>query len=241
MCDRELPPPPTGEDVGTLVSRVARGSARMVPVVGGLLAEATDVLVSPLRRRQAEWLEALWRAVRELQERSVLPADETLAANEAFVSAAVHATRIAATTHQREKMEALRNAVLNVAAGTAPDDDQQAMFLDAVEALTASHVALLSRLRERYEYGRLLQRQFRPSQAGVWDTGGALRPGPISDSQLAQIIRDLRNRGFVEMHLALDQLDPATVPSADVALTDYGAQFLSFMTSPLEKSGHDTP
>ena len=42
-----------------------------------------------------------------------------------FVSAIQHATQIAVRTHQAEKLEALRNAVLNVAAGTAPGDDLQ--------------------------------------------------------------------------------------------------------------------
>ncbi len=143
MRDAELPPPPE-QGVADIVAGTTRGIVGAVPCVGSLVAEALEFLWSPLRKRQEDWFLRLWLAVRELQARDVLPVDETLAANQAFVSAVAHAGRLAARTHQEEKREALRNAVLNVAAGSALGDDIQAMFLDAVDSLTPSHVRFLS-------------------------------------------------------------------------------------------------
>jgi len=158
----------------------------------------------------------------------VLPADEALAANAAFVSAAAHAVRIAATAHQQEKLEALRNAVLNAAAGSAPSDDVQMMFLDAVDSLTVSHVQVLKELTKR-------DRDKWTSRPGNYHRGDAIRPPKVEDAILTQIIRDLKNRGFVEVDTALDQLDVDRIGGSNVKLTEYGKAFLEFITSPLDR------
>ena len=227
MSDHGLPPPPE-ETRADLAARGAKGVAGAIPLAGGILAEAVDFLWSPLRKRQEDWLLALWLDVRELQERSVLPADDTLVANEAFVSAATHAIRVAARTHQEEKLEALRNAVLNIAAGAAPEEDQHAMYLDAVDSMTVSHVRVLKKLADQDK------RSIRP---GNHHRGDAIRPPRVEDAMLAQIVRDLKNRGFVEVDTALDQLDARRISGSNVKLTEYGNAFLEFITSPLERQG----
>jgi len=71
---------------------------------------------------------------------------ENLCDNEAFVSALVHASRVAIRNHQEEKLEALRNAVLNAALPNAPEESSELMFLDFVDSFTPWHIKVLARL-----------------------------------------------------------------------------------------------
>jgi hypothetical protein len=74
---------------------------------------------------------------------------EDLVGNEAFVSATTQATVIAIRTHQREKREYLRNAVLNIAKGVTPDEIKQQFFLNTIEAFSAAHIKALNVLWRR--------------------------------------------------------------------------------------------
>ena len=56
----------------------------------------------------------------------------------------VSATRTVEHTHQAEKIEALRNAVLNSVAPGAPDADTQAIILNLIDRFTPSHLRLLT-------------------------------------------------------------------------------------------------
>jgi hypothetical protein len=69
---------------------------------------------------------------------------ERLSRNEAFVSTALRATEIAVRTHEHEKLEALRNAVMSSALPDAPDDTLQQIFLNHVDSLTPWHLRILT-------------------------------------------------------------------------------------------------
>jgi hypothetical protein len=130
MPDDDLTPPkPNAVDHTT---RVIKAVTKLFPA-GGALTELLGFMASPLERRREGWCERIVAALKELQDRRPELTYEALSQDEAFVSAVYAATKIAVGSHQQEKLEALRNAVLNVAAGLAPSDDQQAMFLDAVD------------------------------------------------------------------------------------------------------------
>jgi mannose-6-phosphate isomerase-like protein (cupin superfamily) len=61
---------------------------------------------------------------------------ESLQSNEQFVTAVMHASQVALRTHQAGKLDALRNAVLNVAKGQAPDETVQHLFFGFVDSAT---------------------------------------------------------------------------------------------------------
>src|SRR5262249_17379113 len=77
-----------------------------------------------------------------------------LSQDEVFVTTATHATMLAMRNHQREKLVALRNAVLNATLPGAPDDDLQLIYLNLVDTLTASHLRLLKVLNNPREWMR---------------------------------------------------------------------------------------
>jgi hypothetical protein len=53
--------------------------------------------------------------------------------DEIFISASIQIARVVVGTHQEEKRKYLRNALLNVALGKAPDELKQQIFLNAIE------------------------------------------------------------------------------------------------------------
>ncbi len=68
---------------------------------------------------------------------------DELGNNEEFVSAVMHASQIALRTHQAAKLDALRNAIINVAKGQAPDEALQNVFLNLVDSFTELHLRIL--------------------------------------------------------------------------------------------------
>ena len=123
-----ITPPPESEafDYAVMVARVA---AVAFPFAASGIA-LFDLITSPLRgKRLTDWCEQLRLNLNELSDKVVGLTPEKLASSEEFNSAFVQAAQIAVRTHRKEKLDALRNAVLNVALGREPDGNRQEQFL----------------------------------------------------------------------------------------------------------------
>ncbi|MNG05433.1 hypothetical protein D3C84_886230 [compost metagenome] len=68
---------------------------------------------------------------------------EELGHKEEFISAVMYASHIALRTHQVEKREALRNAVINVATGQSPEEALEYMFFEWIDSLSVLHLQIL--------------------------------------------------------------------------------------------------
>ena len=137
---RESLPQPAFEDVA---HAGRKGLVSMIPLVGGLGSELVGLLSSPVALRRDAWLEDLERRLRDLESKVAGFRLEDLAQNDQFVSATLVATQGALKTHQKEKLDAFKNAVLNVALGKDANADRQGQFLALVDRFTAAHLTLL--------------------------------------------------------------------------------------------------
>jgi hypothetical protein len=137
-------PQPTFEDV-TYAGR--KGLASIIPFVGGAASELLGLLSSPLAQRRDDWFEDLARRLLDLEGNVEGFHFEDLSQNEQFVSATLQAMQAALRTHQEEKLKALRNAVLHVASGDAPNEHHQTVFLSLIDRFTPVHIDLLRGLR----------------------------------------------------------------------------------------------
>ena len=123
-------PEPSQSDVALGATRAALAA---IPIVGGSVTELMSLVITPsVVRRRDQWLKDLADGLDQLQD------------NDAFVSAVIEASKTAVATHKREKHEALRNALLNIALLRTPDEDQQQIFLRYIEELTAWHIKFLA-------------------------------------------------------------------------------------------------
>ncbi len=167
---REPLPQVTFEDVA---HAGRKGLLSMIPFVGGVEAELLGLLSSPLAQRRDDWWEDLERRLRNLEGQVEGFRFDDLGKNEQFVSATLHATQVALRTHQAEKLEALRNAVLNIAIGNAPSEDLQMVFLNLVDSFTPMHMKALSfcETRDGDAIGRFRERRDLADQA-VRDLNG---------------------------------------------------------------------
>jgi hypothetical protein len=139
--------PPKSRSAGDAAREIGRAIVSVVPVAGGPLQVAFEnVFSSPIENRKQAWLEQLADVVTELQQRVSGLTPEALAANATFVTVAMQASQIALRNHQKEKLEALRNAVLNSGMPTPPEEDEQMTFLRLIDQLTPWHLQLLALL-----------------------------------------------------------------------------------------------
>jgi len=140
--------PPQAEKTDKAIA-VVRAAVSSIPYAGNAAIELMPLLfTAPLERRRQEWMNEVAGALRELEQDRGISLDE-LQSNEAFISVLVQASQAAVRNHQREKKEALRQAVRNSAASVKIEEDLQLLFVRFIDELTPSHLTLLRFLRDR--------------------------------------------------------------------------------------------
>jgi len=223
-------PEPTEADTA---QAIAKAGIAAIPVIGGPINQLLSLVLTPaVGRRRDEWLKELADALDQMEKKVAGFRIEKLADDEAFVSATIQATLIAIGTHQREKREYLRNALLNIAKGITSDEIKQQVFLNAIEAFTPTHIKALNVI---WRGGGLNVGWDKNSIPMMQRTYGAaieiLAPEVKGQTSLiGAVLADLRNRGFSN----LDGPDLA-FPQGGI-ITNLGIEFLNFVLSPEDLS-----
>jgi len=138
--DKYEPPKATVGDHGHMVVRSVLGG---IPFAGQAAVELFQTVVEPpLQKRRYEWMEEIAKALQQLEEQQKCVVEE-LKDDDSFIDTVLQASSAAMRTSQREKREALRNAVLNSALPHPPDDSHQQIFIDFVNAFSPLHLQLL--------------------------------------------------------------------------------------------------
>ena len=215
---------------------LAKSLASLIPFAGGPAAEVLGAIITPqIEKSKTEWLENIRRDLYELSKWKTEVTPERLSQDPAFTTAFLHASQIALRTHQREKLQALRNAVLNVAAGTAPDENLQLVFLHYLDMLTPLHLTLLDCVADPREWSA--RRNYPLAQGWNPDAGiifEAVYRGQLpAENFHVQLLQDWYTRGLVgndaNPNAFLSPPAEALIPR----ITDLGKRFLAFITSPI--------
>ncbi len=206
----------------------------LVPVIGGAFAVALEQrLNAKVDRRRDEWLGELATGLEELRERFDGFDPDDLADNDTFVDAVMTATRIAARNSQREKLDALRNAVLNAAMPGAPDEDDQHRFFTLIDDLTPTHLRLLTLLSDPpgwFDRTGLERPQFAmSSNRTVLVQAGMPELAAKGDDMIKRFYGDLERWDLVSGGISGMMSGNAAF---NVATNDYAASFLAFITDP---------
>jgi hypothetical protein len=209
----------------------------LLPFAGGAASELLSGIVTPiLERRKNEWLESLAIRLSELISTVAELTPDKLFQGEEFTSAFIRASRIALGTQQSEKLDALRNAVLNVAAGMAPDENLQLMFLDALDSLTPWHLKLLDCVADPMAWSNRHEYPIHdpsPLDAGVFFEAYYRDQLPV-EGFVQQLLEDLYGRGLVANNVKprRGQITFHDEKDAYPFITKLGQQFLAFVTAP---------
>jgi len=199
-----------------------------IPLAGGALAIVFEtVFSSPIERRKEEWLIQLESAVEEICTKISDITPEKLSQHELFISAYLQASNIAIRTHQKEKIEALINAVKNSVIDTTLDETKKLIFIRLIDDMTPLHFSILNFLVFPEQYIEALNKQQRPntftnwgSLASVWDNHSF---GIKSQDNLIElIISDLHKFGLIRVK----SFHEARTSSVG---TQIGIQFIRFI------------
>ncbi|MQA78089.1 MAG: hypothetical protein GEV10_06365 [Streptosporangiales bacterium] len=136
--------PPERSTDKAVAATIIEAGLSAVPVVGGPVAVIWAAVVgAAYEKRREQWQKDITEAVQDLLDQVDELTAESLAQNTEFLDALAHATASATATGQQDKLDALRNAVLNSALPSDLDSDTRAMFLRYVRDFTPSHLRLL--------------------------------------------------------------------------------------------------
>jgi hypothetical protein len=222
-------PKPMKEDAAYTAVKVALGS---VPYVGGVLAEAFAATVpSPISKKQEEWWLDLRNRVQALEKAGVDM--KKLAADQAFIGVVAVASKMVAGSAQQEKLDALKNAVLNSAGGINIDEDEKRIFLQLVDQLTISQLKMLEFLDGPRAYAQAHNVRFgNYMYAGVDAILEEAFPEWKGKREVYDLVlHDLQTRGLVagnvdSIHVTMSATDQGMFASRT---TDRGKRFLKFI------------
>ena len=228
---RKKVPQATVADHAHSTGRAIVGS---IPGVGAAAAELFNTVIQPpLELRRNKWLDEIAESLDKLEKTVESFEIKSLVSNEQFVSAILHASQAALRTHQNEKREALRNAVLNVALEIFIDDDLQMIFLQMIDTLTPWHLRILKYFRDPEKHFQASASTRKQLLAGA--PANALEQAfPELQNRRGfydQVVKDLYARGLVSIESLHVMMTPSGVYAART--TGTGNQFLDFVASPI--------
>jgi hypothetical protein len=206
---------------GDVAHAITKAGLSAIPVVGGPAVELFQYVVQPpLEKRREAWMAEVGEKLRDLEAKGLRLED--LQNNEQFVSAVMYASQVALRTHQTGKLEALRNAIVNVAKGQAPEEAVQNLFFGFVDTFTELHLRIL----------KAFQSPSPPPSMSVGGLGNVLEfniPEMRGHRELYdQFWKDLYSRGLVNtdsLHITM-----SGTGLAEKRTTGLGDGFLKFIS-----------
>lgn len=206
---------------------IAKGVLSAVPVAGGPLSVLFEtVFSSPLDKRKEQWFHSLAEAIEKINEKVEDMTPEALSQNETFISASMQATQIALRSHQKEKLTALKNAIINSAIDISMDENKSLMFVRIIDEMTPIHLKVLAFLNNPKSFEHELQSR-KPHNVkthygeniNIWDE---YYPEMRSSRDfILQVVKDLIAKGFIHSHV--------TLLGTGACTTSFGQEFLTFV------------
>lgn len=221
------------KSAGDVAHTIAKAGLSSIPLVGGAAAELFSFIFSPpYEKRRDKWIQSLADSLEQLTDRVDGIEYDVLQNNESFVTTALHASQAAIRNHQEEKLTALRNAVLNAALPSAPDDDLQLMFVSYVDYFTTWHLKILSFLNNPKQWFET--RNIKPKSYYSASISAILTEAfPELSSErdfYDQVVTDLNYRGLI----SIDSLHGMMTERGlyESRTTEMGKGFLRFIEKP---------
>jgi hypothetical protein len=226
------PPEPTGKDTAlTLV----RAGVSAIPLIGSPAVELFQLVITPpIEKRRQEWMQSIGEGLQQLEDKQLTLIND-LKTNDAFIDTVMQASQAAVRTSQNEKKEALRNAVLNAALPSPPNESRQQMFITWVESYTVWHLRLLKLFANPRAWYAANNRQ--PPEYVIAGSLGQMLcnayPELASERDFYdKVAKDLYNDGlFRSEHLHVNMSGMGVYEERSTPL---GSELLKFISDPLK-------
>lgn len=221
---------------------LAKGWISSLPIAGGITGEIFSTVVSsPRDKRMKTYLQSVDERLRILEQSGKID-KKSLLEDDEFLDVIFQATDIAVKNSQKEKLEALKNCVVNTALKMHIGRDRKMMYLNILNQITPTHLLVL-RLIEDPEYAvrELVANQTRSvdrfSQVSVLsDLGKFLGLEP---ELFKMVVNELESWGILQnvksehtSGLATDKIELAIqglISNTESRVTTRGYEFLGFI------------
>lgn len=235
MSDVEKFVPPKSE-ISDKAYTLVRAAVSSIPVVGNAAVEFFSALVAPpLEHRRLLWMEEIANSLRILEENRQITLSD-LQSNEIFITTLVQASEAAVRNHQHEKIQALRNAVINSAIGIDIEEDLQLVFIRFINELTPSHFSLLRFFRDNEEDFRNAK-----SYEVLFQAFTSHNPTSIQQEEFKLLCADLTARVLLRISSTVEDFNDVGEPNyltedsnienkPLLRVTDIGKKLLEFVS-----------
>jgi hypothetical protein len=223
--------------VTDMVNTALQVGINLIPVVGGTFGAAAAMVTKQVVKQRTE---KFFQAVVDKLEELGVQVEQLEQMQETFASRIQQGILAAQHTQQQDKLEALRNAVVNCILPTAPEETLQQIFISLVDELTDLHMRLVVFLVEPTRFG------MDPDDMHYLHGVNPRNPSATLDILERHVApgvrRDLRNlcfedlvrRGLAEYSTGTERFGGAVIPH----ISTIGLDFYHFIT--LEKSSSDS-
>jgi len=202
-----------------------------IPVIGAPAQRLFNLVITPpLEERLNEWRDTIADRILQLEGKVEGFKVDDLRRNSMFITVVMQATQIALRNHQKEKLEALRNAVVNAARGIDIEEDLQLLFLNLVDSFTILHLRILTYLNNPQkwlqDHGLILNLVM-----GAISSGLELAFPELKDQRYIYdpIVQDLYNRGLQHINKSSLHAMVGTTGMTESRTTELGKKFLRYL------------
>lgn len=191
-------------------------------------------LEAALEARRKAWFAGLDEALSGLAGKVEGFEPERWPEDEAFLSTVASATRLALETHGATKLEALRNVVLNAAAGITVDDVTHTTFMGFVDRFSDLHLRILRAMASPLTSPEVAALEGGGIGISIeWVVRTAFLPVAPVYAVLAAI-KDLETAGLVQPLYKLQAAILTKDGPTGVCVTPAAERFLRFVSPPAE-------
>ena len=221
---------------GDVAHAIARSGLGAIPYAGATATELLNAVITPpLERRRQAWMEKVGNGLRELEDKMGVVLEQ-LQENETFIDAALEASQLAIRNSEVEKINALRNAVLNSALPNPPEKSLQDMFFSFIDMFSVWHLKLLTLFQNPPAWlesnGKNMGNTYMGAMSHLIEEAYPELNG--RRDLYDQIWKDLYLRGLV----STEGIHTTMTSSGIVAkrTTNIGDAFLSFIKNPIKNN-----
>lgn len=220
--------------IGDYAHTTANAAISMIPLLGGSIAAFFNTIIAPpLEKRRDKWLIELYKELIQIKDKLEGFSIEELSKNDLFISIITQSTQIALKNHQDEKLQALRNAVLNTAVTTSFEETEQFIFLSLIDDLSIWHLKVLDYFIDPNQWF-IKNSKTKPSifaGSAIIGLTAAYNELKGKNEFINMITRDLYNKGLLTNSDSLAGLmQESGIFSSRI--TDFGKRFLSYISTP---------
>jgi len=186
---------PTDLDIKDKTLSTIKTITSAVPYIGAPAVELLNAIVTPsLQKRRDKWFQSIGERLEKLEKEQNGILDK-LADDDVFIDICLKTTELAIKTSEDEKLQALKNALLNSIDNEAVDISMQQVFLGYIDIFTVWHIKLLKLFDNPSIYRDKLQNLYSGSLIKVIEVA---YPELIAEEEFTrQIFKDLYLKGLL--------------------------------------------